>query len=262
MRWQKALVTGASSGIGEAFARRLAGEGTAVVAVARREERLKELPGDVEVLAADLTDEADLARVEARLAVGDIDLVINNAGFGTTSRFADIPSERVTREVALDVAAVARLTRAALPPLLARGSGGVLNVSSLVGFYPSPHMATYGGAKAFVNSFTEAVAEEMRGTSVRVAVLCPGLTYSEFHQVANVGNLRNLPAMAWQTADEVARIGLDGLAAGRIVIVPGALNRTVALVTNLVPRSVVRRAAGFVQRARGAQHTAAQRGTR
>src|SRR5947209_13637318 len=222
-RWERALVTGASSGIGAAFARQLASEGTAVVAVARREDRLRELPGDVEVLAADLTDEAGLASVEARIARGDIDLLINNAGFGSMGLVAELPAERVADEVALDVVAVARLTRAALPSLVERGHGGILNVSSVVGFYPSARMATYGGSKAFVNSFTEAIAQETRRTGVRVAVLCPGLTRTEFQDVAGMGGMANLPSFAWQTADEVARIALDGLAAGKVVIVPGAL---------------------------------------
>ena len=256
-RWERALVTGASSGIGAAFARRLAAEGTPVVAVARREDRLRELPGDVEVLTADLTTEDGLALVEARIARGDIDLVINNAGFGSMGVVAEHPADRVVQEVALDVVAVARLTRAALPSLLARGRGGVLNVSSVVGFYPSARMATYGASKAFVNSFTEAIAEETRRTGVRVAVLCPGLTRTEFHDVAGMGGLANLPSLAWQSADEVARVGLDGLDAGHVVIVPGALNKALVAGIKLTPRSLIRRIVGTVQglRAGGAGRT-------
>ena len=248
----KALVTGASSGIGEAFARRLAGEGVPLVAVARREDRLRALPGDVEVLVADLTTEAGVAAVEARLAQDDIDLLINNAGFGTTAPLAEVDPARMVEEIALDVTALARLTRAALPPMLARGSGGILNVSSVVGFFPIPKMATYAGAKAFVTSFTESVAGEMVGTGVRVAVLCPGLTRTEFQDVANEAKARNLPGLLWQSADEVAAAGLAGLRAGKIVIVPGLHNKALAGLAGVTPSGALRRIAGLGQRLRGA----------
>lgn len=248
----RALVTGASSGIGEAFARRLAGEGTAVVAVARREDRLRALPGDVEVLVADLTTDEGVGAVEARLVQGDVDLLINNAGFGTTAPLAEIEPGRMRDEVALDVVAVARLTRAALPPMVARGSGDILNVSSVVGFFPIPKMATYAGAKAFVTSFTESVAGEVRGTGVRVAVLCPGLTRTEFQDVAHETRARNLPDLAWQTADEVAAAGLAGLRSGKVVIVPGVHNKALAGLAGVTPSGVLRRIAGLGQRLRGA----------
>ena len=248
----KALVTGASSGIGEAFARRLADEGRSVVAVARREDRLRALSGDVEVLVADLTTDAGLAAVEHRLAVGDIELLVNNAGFGTTAPLADIPAERMIEEIALDVTAVARLTRAALPAMLTRGSGGILNVSSVVGFFPTPKMATYAGAKAFVTSFTQSVAEEVQGTGVRVAVLCPGLTRTEFQDVANETKSRNLPDLVWQSADQVAEAGLRGLRAGKVVIVPGLHNKALAGLTGVIPSGALRRLAALGQRLRGA----------
>jgi hypothetical protein len=251
VRWRRALVTGASSGIGEAFARRLASEGTAVVAVARREDRLRALPGDVEVLVADLSTEAGIATVEARLARGDIELLVNNAGFGTTCALADVRSERVAEEVTVDVVAVARLTRAALPSMVASGRGSVLNVGSVLSFYPLPHMATYSASKAFVKFFSEAVAEEVRGTGVHVTVLCPGLTRTEFQRVAGAEDARNLPGVAWMSADAVARRGLDGVFAGRVVVVPGILNRIIAAAASVVPSAVLRRAAAVGQRARG-----------
>lgn len=252
MRWARALVTGASSGIGEAFARRLAAEGTSVVAVARREERLQALPGDVEVLVADLGAEAGVAAVERRLAEGDVDLLVNNAGFGTTGALADIPATRVGQEIAVDVAALARLTRAALPALLARGGGGILNVSSIVGFFPTPKMATYAGAKAFVTAFTESLAEEVRGTGVQVAVLCPGLTRTEFQEVASTDRTRDLPAFVWQTPEAVVATGLDGLTAGKVVIVPGLHNRLAVAALGPIPHGVLRRVVALGQRVRGA----------
>lgn len=251
-KWKRALVTGASSGIGEAFARRLAAEGTAIVAVARRQDRLEQLPGDVEVLVADLTDPEDLGRVATRLAQGDIDLLVNNAGFGSTGSLAVIPEERVAAEVALDVTAVVRLTRAALPAMLERGSGAVLNVSSIVGFFPTPRMATYAGAKAFVTAFTQSVAEEVTGTGVRVAVLAPGLTRTEFEAVAHESQPRSMPAVFWQSADDVAAAGIAGLGSGKVVIVPGLHNKLVASTIGFVPRGVLRRVVGLAQRMRGA----------
>lgn len=258
--WQRALVTGASSGIGEALARRLAAGGTDLVVVARRATRLEHLRtvlegrGDitVEVLVADLTEADGLAAVETRLAVGDVDLVVNNAGFGTNGLLAGIPPERMARELALDVTAVARLTRAALPPMLEQGRGGILNVSSVVGFFPTPKMAVYAGSKAFVTSFTQSVAEEARGTGVRVAVLCPGLTRTEFQEVAHEAQPRNLPNFVWQSPEQVATAGLDGLAAGRVVIVPGLHNRALSAVLGVTPPSAIRKLAAFGQRVRGA----------
>jgi len=252
VRWQRALVTGASSGIGEAFARQLVAEGTKVVAVARREERLRTLPGDVEVLVADLSTESGIASVEARLAQGDIDLLVNNAAFGTSGAVCDIEPDRIEREVMLDVVALTRLTRAVLPTLVRQGHGGVLNVGSIVGFYPVPFLATYSASKAFVRSFTEAVAAEVRGTGVHIGVLCPGLTRTEFQQTSGGSDLRSMPAFVWQSAETVARIGLDGLSAGRTVVIAGRFNRLLVLGNALLPNRAVRRIALLVQRARGA----------
>jgi short-subunit dehydrogenase len=244
-------VTGASSGIGEAFARQLVAEGTKVVAVARREERLRSLPGDVEVLVADLSTDVGIAAVEARLARGDIDLLINNAAFGTSGRLRDIDPERIEREVMLDVVALTRLTRAVLPALVEQGRGGVLNVGSIVGFYPVPYLATYSASKAFVRSFSEAVATEVRAAGVHVSVLCPGLTRTEFQQTSGGSDLRSMPAFVWQSAETVARIGLEGVAAGRPVVIAGRFNRALVVGNALLPSRAVRRIAALVQRLRG-----------
>jgi short-subunit dehydrogenase len=244
-------VTGASSGIGEAFARRLAAEGTKVVAVARREERLRALPGDVEVLVADLATEDGISAVERRLAIGDIDLLVNNAAFGTSSALSEIDPGRVEREVMLDVVALTRLTRAVLPTLVHQRGGGVLNVGSIAGFYPVPYLATYSASKAYVRSFSEAVATEVRGAGVRVSVLCPGLTRTEFQRTSGGSDLRTMPDFVWQSAETVARIGLDGLAAGRTVVIAGRFNRALVVGNALLPSRAVRRIAALVQRLRG-----------
>lgn len=252
-----ALVTGASAGIGEAFARRLAAEGHDLVVVARDKARLAALADElenlhgiaVEVLPADLTDRDQLASVEARVADSDrpLDLLINNAGFGTVGTFNTMPVEREEDEIALNVLALVRLTHAALGPMLDRGHGGILNVSSLAGQQATPGMATYGATKAFVTSFTQAVREEVRGSGVRLTVLAPGFTRTEFQERAGVANAE-VPGLLFQTADEVAKAGLDALARGNAIVVSGWFNWAASAATRLVPAGVTRMVTGLVMR--------------
>ena len=247
--YSRALVTGASSGIGETFARRLAERGTALVLVARREDRLKalagELPVPTEVLAADLGDPDDLRRVEARVAAtaDPVDLLVNNAGFGTTGPFATLPVEREEEEIRVNVLAVVRLTRAALPGMVERKQGGVVNVSSLAAFQPDPGNATYGATKAFVLSFSEALAEELRTTGVTVQALCPGYTRTEFQTTAEYETSR-IPKAVWQRPDQVVDASLDALDRGKAVCVPGAHNKVAAVGSGFLPRVVRRKLAG------------------
>src|SRR5258708_17362233 len=187
-----ALITGASVGIGEQFARQLSERDHDVVLVARDAARLDALAKEIEgrkgaraeVLVADLTDEAQLAAVEARAR--QVDLLVNNAGFGTFGPFHSLDIETELREINLNVIALVRLTHAAASAMVERGRGGILNVSSLAGFQPGPSNATYGPTKAFVTSFTEAVHEELKGTGASVTVLCPGFTHTEVQERANV----------------------------------------------------------------------------
>ena len=251
MRWNRALVTGASSGIGAAFSLLLAAEGVPVVAVARREQQLRKLPGDVEVLVADLASLDGIEAVESRLTRGDVSLLVNNAGFGTMGRFAEIDAARVADEVTVNVTAVTRLTRAILPSLIAQGSGGVLNVSSLATYQPTPGMNIHGSSKTYVKCFTEMLSQELRGTGVHATVLCPGLTRTKWGEVAGVEGLDRAPAFLWKTAAAVARAGLDAVELGRTLIVPGALNRTVAGLMSVIPRPLMLRVSGAAQR-RGA----------
>ncbi len=259
---RRALVTGASSGIGEAFARRLAADGYDLVLVARRADALSALAGDLEAkhgvgatpLPADLAAEEELARVEAAVA-GEppLDLLVNNAGFGVEGIFAEAPLAGQTAMIRVNVEAVVRLTHAALGTMLPRGRGAIINVSSGTAFYPMPYFAVYAASKAFVNSFTEAVAEEIRGRGVRLQALCPGFTRTRFQERAGMDSSR-IPSFAWQSPEEVVEASLDALERGRLVCVPGALNQLMlAAPRGQLARSLVSRAAAaFERRARPA----------
>jgi short-subunit dehydrogenase len=247
-----ALVTGASSGIGAAFAERLAREGYDLILVARSRERLESLAGPlvaggaaVEILDADLCDAAGLARVEQRVrALPALDLLVNNAGFCTMGGFAALDPEREEAEIRLNVLAPVRLSRAALPAMVGRGQGKIVNVSSLGGMVPNPWCATYGATKAFLSSFTEALAEELRGTGVQVQALCPGLTRTEFQERAGVRR-DALPGDAmWMCPDAVVDASLAALGRGAVVCVPGWKNRLMAAILRLAPRALMTRQMG------------------
>jgi short-subunit dehydrogenase len=250
-----ALVTGASSGIGLAFAQRLARDGYRLILVARRADRLEALAKEFgekfgagfEVFPADLIRPEELLAVEERIA-GEptLDLVVNNAGFGTAGRFAELDPGAEESEIRLNVVAVVRLTRAALPGMIERGRGGVINVSSMAAFNASPYMATYAATKAFVNSFTEGLAEELSGTGVKVQALCPGFTRTEFQDVARVEP--DLPSFAWQEPDAVVDASLSALERGSLVVVPGLGNQALAAVSSTLPRAWVRRVLGATMR--------------
>jgi uncharacterized protein len=221
-----ALITGATAGIGLAFARRLAHDGHDLVLVARDAQRLettaKELASaydvDVDVLAADLADEDACRRVEQRLADRDrpVDLLVNNAGFSVNRGFVrgDVEAEDVMLRVL--VRAVMRLTRAALPGMVERGHGAVVNVSSVASFFPQ---GTYSAAKAWVTAFSQGLAGDLRGTGVRVMALCPGFTRTEFHERAGL-DMQGVPPLLWLDVDTVVDEGLAALRRGDAVSVP------------------------------------------
>ena len=249
--WRTALVTGASSGIGREMARIVAAEGTDVVVVARDEERLKalaaELPVDVEVLVADLSDPAQLAAVERRVIDPErpVDLVVNNAGFGTYGKLVDADIDAEEREIAVNVTAVVRLTYAALGAMVGRGRGAVMNVSSVAGLQATPGNATYGASKAFVASFGESVAGELAGTGVTLTTVLPGYTRTEFAERAGVEG-RPIPGPAWMTAPEVAAQALAATRAGKPWLVPGAFNKVLVAAAGPVPRGLKRRVAARI----------------
>ena len=246
-----ALVTGASSGIGTEFARLLAERGHDLVLVARDKDRLEQLGKELEaahgaqceVLPADLTDATQLAAVEQRVAT--VDVLINNAGFGTFGNFWELPLDTELREIQLNVVALVRLTHAAAAAMVPRGKGGILNVSSIAGMAPTPGDATYAATKSFVTTFSQALHTELKDTGVAVTVLAPGFTRTEFQERSNYDTNR-VPKMAWQEAPEVARAGLDGLAKNKAYVVPGAMNKVLAAAVGVTPNGIVRVMSGKI----------------
>jgi uncharacterized protein len=246
-----AVVTGASSGIGLEFARVLARRGHPVLAVARRRERLEELAreasaqgGRIEPLAADLVTEQGLISVVRRIEdLGEIDLLVNNAGLANAGDFVGASLDREVAAIELNVEAVVRLTHSVLQRMVQRQRGAILNLASVVAFQPFPHFAVYAATKAFVLSFTEALAEETRGTGVRILALCPGSVATELDVFAhNKGLLGKLPSL---TAEKVVKMGLRALEGGRVVRVIGGFNRFLPFMGRLMPRLVIRRLMGL-----------------
>lgn len=226
-----ALVTGASAGIGEEFTRRLADLGYDVLAVARRADRLAALAaepraagaGRIAPLAADITDRAGLASVERAIAdTADLTMLVNNAGAAGYMPFVELPPDQAQNLIDLHITATTRLTRAALPGMIARGRGDIVNVSSGLAFSasvpapPLPFRAVYAAAKSYVNTFSEIVANEVAGTGVRVQALCPGGVRTEFHAVAGVDTSRIQNML---TPEQVVTACLRGLELGEVVCV-------------------------------------------
>lgn len=203
---------------------------------------------EVEVLAADLATEAGIVAAVERLsdAHRPVEMLVNNAGVGTMGRFWELPVEREQAEIMLNVVALSRLTHAALGPMVARGSGGVINVSSISAYQPIPRHATYGATKAFVSSFTNAVHEELRGTGVKAMVVAPGYTRTGFQ--AEGFDPKHLPDLVWQEPDAVASTALRAYDRGRAVCVTGALNVATVAATSALPAGVTRKVAGMVTR--------------
>jgi short-subunit dehydrogenase len=266
-RWRRALITGASAGIGEAIARQLAADGVDLVLVARRAERLEVLADQlrssltrVDVLTADLAQPAGVATVAARLAAADepIDLLVNNAGFGGHGRFWQQPIDHETSEINVNVTALVQLTHAALAHMVPEGRGAIMNVSSVAGFRPGPTNAVYSATKAFVTNFSEAVAIELAGTGVTVTAVCPGLTHTEFHAAGGFeSDVARVPRLFWMSADEVARQALEATEQGKVVHVTGGVNRALAVLMQATPgrprRAVAKAVVRF--RARGASRS-------
>ena len=257
VRWERALVTGASAGIGKAMVGELARQGTALVLVARNADRLARIAGSLdvpaEVLTADLTDPAQRATVASRCAAASepIDLLVNNAGIWSFGPLAGPSGEVAEEMVALNVAAVVALSRAAAGQMVDNRRGTILNVSSIAGSQPLPYEAVYAASKAFVTCFGQGLHEELRDTGVTVTTVAPGLTRSELH--ARAGQQRQIsraPGWLWMEAEQVAHLALRAASRRRIVYTPGLGYRIAASLAEVMPRTVNRRMAAMIYRGR------------
>jgi short-subunit dehydrogenase len=253
------LVTGASSGIGEEFARSYAERGHNVTIVARRVDRLEQLAEqirarhgvEVTVLGADLETARGRTAVSRVLRDRAPWLLINNAGFGSRGRLTDLDAARERGEVQVNVVALHELTVAALPGMVRERAGGVLNVASTAAFQPLPYMTTYGATKAFVLNFTEALAEELKGTGARAMVLCPGPVRTEFDQVAGVEDYMEIAKPMTMSVERCVSTAMKAFDRGRTICVPGALNAVLAQGPRLTPRIAVRKLSGQIFQPRG-----------
>lgn len=247
-----ALVTGASAGIGEEFAHALARERYDLVLVARREARLAEVAEKARALGSGhvLTITADLSRRETPVAIHRqlaqqnvaVDYLVNNAGFGTRGRFSQLPLERELQEIDLNVGALVALTRLFAPAMIERRHGTIINVASTAGFQPLPYMATYAATKAYVVSFSLAMAAELRGTGVTMLALCPGPTHSEFQAVAGIGDAL-MPRFMFMDAKTVAAQGIAAARRGKPLYMNGVLNRVLVSAARSSPLWLVTRIA-------------------
>jgi hypothetical protein len=253
-----ALITGSSSGIGATFATELAARGYDLVLVARRRDRLEELGGTlersrgtkVEILPVDLTLDGELGSVERRIATAEnLELLVNNAGFGTRGKFFQVDLQSQDQMHRLHVLATLRLTHAALTGMTARDKGGIINVSSVAGFWQSPGSVSYCATKCWMNSFTEGLALELKsvGSKVKVQALCPGYTLSEFHDVAGMDR-KMIPASLWMRAEDVVAESMRGLERGQTIVVPGWRYKAAVLLMKHTPRFVLERVAVKQQR--------------
>jgi uncharacterized protein len=240
-----AAITGASSGIGATFARRLAADGYEPLLIARRRDRLESLAaelGNAQCLVADLAEETGLRTVEARLAAEpNLAMLVNNAGFGIAGRFFETPVEEHDRMHRLHVIATMRLTHAALRRMIPEDRGAVINVASVAGFAISPGSVSYSATKNWMNVFTEGVWLDLktRRSNVRIQALCPGFTYSEFHDVMPMDR-SVIPAAWWTSAEFVVNASLAGLDKDELFVVPGWRYKMAVALMRTVPRSWMR----------------------
>ncbi len=257
-----AAITGASAGIGATFARTLAARGSDLILIARRADRLQELASELEqkhktkceIIAADLNDPAGLELVAGKLSSrANLDLLVNNAGFGISGKFASAGYAGQEGMHKLHILATLRLTHAVLGGMVARGSGAIINVASVAGFLVSPGAVSYGATKCWINAFTEGIWMELRGSGspVRIQVLCPGFTYSEFHDAAGMDREKLAPKAWWCSPEQVVQESLDGLERDRIFVIPGFRYRLLVAITNRIPSGLKRRLLLAVARRNG-----------
>lgn len=246
------LITGASAGLGVDFARQLAAKGRRLVLVARRKDRLDALAaelGNARAVEMDLSETGSVDRLMADLAAQgeQVELLVNNAGFGLTGRFAELDGKRQREMIDLNCGALVELAHAVLPGMIERKSGAILNVASTAAFQPGPGMAVYFATKAFVLSFSEALHEEVRDQGVKVSALCPGPTATEFGAVAGFGP-SNASSKLAAASGPVVTAGLEGLERNQAIVIPGLMNKATAQAHRFFPRGMVRRAVGILKK--------------
>jgi uncharacterized protein len=246
-----ALITGASAGLGVEFARQLSKRGHALVLAARRKERLEALAkelGNARAVAIDLSKANAAAKLMADLkgASEEVEILVNNAGFGLIGRFAQLDAKRERQMIDLNVGTLTDLCRAVAPQMIKRKSGAILNVASTAAFQPGPKMAVYFATKAFVLSLSEALHEELKPHGVRVTCLCPGPTRTEFGDVAGFGGNGLFDRVAMESP-QVVKAGLNALDNNKAVVIPGLVNKVTASSTRFAPRFVVRKIAGSIK---------------
>jgi short-subunit dehydrogenase len=244
-----ALVTGASSGIGVELALELARRGHDVTLAARREDRLRTLAGEIErdhgvradVVAADISTEEGRAALIAALADKKVEILVNNAGYGSAGRFQSLDGDRETRMVRTNCEAIVALCAEYVPAMVDRGRGAILNVASTAAFQPLPFQATYSASKAFVLTFTDALTADLHGTGVTATALCPGPVPTEFGEQAGIddGDWEGVPSFAITSPEQNAKAAVAGMAKGKRVVIPGPLNLVSATAGQYTPRSLL-----------------------
>ena len=238
-RRRTALITGASSGIGEAFAKELASQNYDLVIIARRKDRLLELARElksnysisVDVIPADISTEKGIERVEEYIKKAkNLGILINNAGFGTKGNFSDVSPERSINVINLHVLAVTRFCRAALPGMIKRNQGSIINVSSLTVFYPIKGNVIYKATKAYLNIFSRSLQNELKNYNIKVQALCPGFVYTGFHDTNEFKDFdrSSVPKWLWMSAEEVVKQSLKALRKKKVIFIPGIKNRILA----------------------------------
>lgn len=243
-----ALITGATSGIGYELCKLFAGDGYRLITVARDESRLARQAdefsaagGEVTVMSQDLSNAEACDKIFAELQRLEIepDVLVNNAGFGTFGQFCETDLAEETRLLQVNVVSVTRLTKLLLPAMVKRGTGKILNVGSLAGFFPGPLMAVYYASKAYVLSFSEALASELRDKGITVTVLCPGATETEFRLRAGMPNTKLVPIIKPMTAARVAEEGYKGMLKGETIVMPGVIGKGLTVASRMIPRAMM-----------------------
>ena len=254
-----ALVTGASSGIGADLAKLFAQGGHDLVLVARNEEALRGVAADCEkhgvkahVLVKDLNNEKAAGEIFSELAARGIavDVLVNNAGFGTHGEFAATDLEQEVGMIRVNIIALIQLTRLFLPPMIERGAGKIMNVASMAGFAPGPYMSVYYASKAFVLSHSIALAQEVKKSGVIVSVVCPGPTKTDFQRRAKIAESKLFKRPRSMSSWDVAKAGYEGLMKGKMIVVPGFSNKVIRVASKVMPRGIVAKVAGKMNRDR------------